>query len=45
MHSIQVVHSLHAWEEGDETVIWAPLGSATPEGTARGNDEVCYFRC
>ena len=35
-----VVHPLHAWEEGSEVVIWAPLGSATPEGERRGAEEV-----
>jgi len=37
-----VVHPLHAWDEGEEVVVWAPLGSQLREGKVADPDQVIF---
>lgn len=37
-----VVHPLHAWDEGEEVVIWAPLGSEMRPGKTIDPEQVIY---
>ena len=37
-----VVHPLHAWDEGEDVVIWAPLGSQLRPGKALDPEQVIY---